>query len=166
VRPAKPVKLDLLARPCFYDVDVDGKLDCVGLIRDPNGDSRWEDRVAWRKNLGGDPPQFGRPNLLDKIDVKACTFTAAVTDGPRRGLLVSHNYSISTSFFEQPRSRTAGMPLQTVPQNPKPLENRPRFVQRPLLSDSAVISSDSNGCFPCDWDGDGDWDVLYGGSYG
>jgi len=157
IKLAHPVKLDLLKRPCFYDVDGDGALDCVGLVLDRelddghyNPQTRQLCVIAWRKNLGGDPPKFGLQQPLNGIDARYCTFTAAVTNGSRRGLLVTHDYGFYTSFFEQARD----------------LATKPHFKQTSLVSDSARLFGETNGCFPCDWDGDGDWDILSGSSYG
>ena len=39
VRLAKPVKIDAGRRACFYDVDGDGRLDGVGLMRNPKAET-------------------------------------------------------------------------------------------------------------------------------
>ena len=165
IQLAKPQKLDLLKRPCFYDVDRDGKLDCVGLVLDPglddghfNPNARHLCSVAWRRNLGGQVPRFSPPQPLDGVDAKYCTFTAAVNEGPQRGLLVSHDYGFYSSFFRQ--TDTAKQPQSLKGKRP------PRFQATSLVSDSARLFGETNGCFPCDWDADGDWDILSGSCFG
>lgn len=151
VQFAEPVTLNVASGVCFYDVDGDGALDAVCLVDGPPEERRaW--RVAWQKNLGGDPPQFGPPQLLEDIDCTWCCSLAAVNEGPRRGLLVLHDVWQRITFFEQVGSRTG----------------QPHF--RPFgdaLSVAAVMSlSDQAWPCLCDWDGDGDWDLLVGGGYG
>jgi hypothetical protein len=113
--------------------------------------------VAWQKGDKGvspyrDPPQFGEPQLLEDIDCGWCCSLAAVNEGPRRGLLVLHDVWQRISFFEQVESEG----------------DRPRFRRLgDALSESAVMSlSDQAWPCVCDWDGDGDWDLLVGGGYG
>ena len=152
-----PITLDKAAElnaghePCFFDVDGDGALDAVCLA-DKSGGEVHVRHVAWRKNLGDDPPQFEEPQSLADIDAWDATHLAAVPDGAHRGLLVQHNSRQVVSFYEQ-LSPTAG---------------RPRFRKfGTARSDSAVIAlSDQAWPCACDWDGDGDWDLLVGGGYG
>ncbi len=148
---APVVTLDAGRNPCFHDVDGDGHLDAVCLADGPTEEPRAY-RVAWRKNLGGSPPQFGPEELLKDIDQFWCSAVSSVTDGSRRGLLVQHDVFRKVSFFEQ--HATA--------------EGKPRFARaRPAVSESAVVAL-SDQCWPCvcDWDGDGDSDLLVGGGYG
>ena len=133
---------------CFLDVDGDGRLDAVSLEPSPSGGVH-DYRVCWRKNLDGDPPQFGPPERVEGVDAVRPGYLAAVTDGPRSGVLVLHDSSQSLSFYEQ----VNGTPSF-------------RYVAR-AVSDSAVMSlSDQAWPYVCDWNADGDWDLLVGGGYG
>ena len=156
IRLAEPVVLDAGYSPCFYDVDGDGRLDAVGLSTVPGSVRVQGDpgvyRLAWRKNLGQKPPKFGPPEILEDIDAFYCSGVAAVNDGPRRGLLVQHDVGQAVSLYEQVPSA-----------NGKPCFKR--FGRAESLS--AVMSlSDQSTPFVCDWDADGDLDLLVGGGYG
>ncbi|MCK5805305.1 MAG: VCBS repeat-containing protein [Lentisphaeria bacterium] len=149
VKLAEPVPLAAGTRPCFFDIDCDGWPDAVALAGDCFLDAGTR-RIEWRKHLGTDPPTFGEPKLLDGFAEYGIVRLAAVPNGPRRGLLVLHDMYQAVSFYEQlpgkvPRFRSAG----------------------PARSLSAVMSlSDQATPFVCDWDGDGDRDLLVGGGYG
>jgi len=151
IRLAKPVGIASGTLACFYDVDGDGALDAVCLSGAEHGLPD-VNRVEWRRNLGGDPPTFGPGRALDDIDVFAPSKVAAVPDGPRRGLLVEHDVFQQVSFYQQLPDRNG----------------KPRFRRFGRAeSKSAVISlSDQATPYPCDWDGDGDLDLLVGGGYG
>jgi len=151
IRLAEPVRLGAGVDACFYDVDADGALDAVGPSVGPE-DEPASHRIIWRKNLGGAPPKFGQPELLKDFDDFWYTQVAAVNDGKRRVLLVQHDVREAVSVYEQ-----------------LPLENgKPRFRKFGLArSRSAVMSlSDQAAPYVCDWDGDGDRDMLIGGGYG
>jgi hypothetical protein len=148
---AKAVSLDAGREPCFYDVDKDGKLDAVSLADGPAEEPRAY-RVAWRKNLGGDPPKFGPEELLTDLDGWWCTSLAAVDQGPRRGLLVLHDIGQTVTFFEQVPS-SAGKP-------------RFRHFGRAASLSAVLDLSDQGWPCVCDWNGDGVWDLLVGGGYG
>jgi hypothetical protein len=77
---------------------------------------------------------------------------AAVNEGPRRGLLILHDVYQVVSFYEYGRDANG----------------EPRFDRfGRALSKSAVLAmSDQAWPCVCDWDGDGDWDLLIGGGYG
>ena len=167
VELAKGVPLDVGKDTCFFDVDGDGELDAVSVVRnDATGadtdaaridpphteDGLGGGPVVWRRHLGGDPPRFGPPQRLAGVDAARCTNLAAVRDGERRGLLVQHDTFQNVSFYEQ-----------TV--EPDGQRRFKRFGR--AESESAVVAL-SDQCWPqfCDWDGDGDLDLLTGGGYG
>lgn len=167
VELADAVALDVGRQACFFDVDGDRRLDAVSTViqtasgPDPDAaridpphveDGLGGGPVVWRKNLGGDPPRFGPPQRLADIDARRCTGLAVADDGPRRGLLVQHNTFQETSFFQQHAAPNGQLRFE-------------RFGR--AESPSAVIAL-SDQCWPwfCDWDGDGNLDLLTGGGYG
>ncbi len=152
IRLADPVKLDAGRRPCFYDIDGDNALDAVCVVRDPDAPRPFlENRVAWRRSVGGVPPRFGPPEMLADIDVPQAFLVAAVGKGEPRGLLVSYNYYRDIAFYRQMSGA----------------QDKPRFERVDPLSDSAVVTlGDQATPFPCDWDDDGDWDLLTGNGHG
>jgi len=149
--PAKAVALDAGRRPAFFDVDADGQLDAVclrgGKAFHPHGY-----RVAWRKGLGGDPPRFGPERLLEGIDSEMCSLVEAVDDGSRRGLLVQHNVYQEVAFYEH-----VGIE-----------GDKPSFKLLGRAESKTAVLSMSDQAWPCvcDWDSDGEWDLLVGGGYG
>ena len=152
-QPAPPARIDPGVRPSFHDLDGDGLPDSICLVHDPESErKKYFKRVAWRRNLGGTVPRFGPPRLLEQIDVRAAFFTASVPSGPRRGVLVAYDHFRKLAFFEQVRSGT---------------EKEPAFRRQEALSLSAhAILGEQSTPYPCDWDGDGDWDLLAGDGFG
>jgi len=147
---AQGVALNVGDGACFYDVDGDGRLDAVCLIPDP-GEGKWAKRVAWQRNLGGDPPRFSDPMPLPGVDASWCGALAAVNEGPRRGILVLHDVWTKVSLYEQ---TVAGA--------------EPMFRHAGVASSISAPLTLSDQAWPCvcDWDGDGNWDLLVGGGYG
>ena len=152
-RPGSPVQIDPGVRASFYDVDQDGRLDSVCLVTDPDAERRkYFYRVAWRRNLGEELPRFGPPRLLEQIGVRAAYFTANVSSGPRRGLLVAYDHLRKLAFFEHLKGDGG---------------REPAFLRHEALSLSAhAILGEQPTPYPCDWDGDGDWDLLAGDGFG
>jgi len=147
----EPVSIDAGGHPCFFDVDSNGALDAVCLEQGSVGGVH-DFAIAWRKNVGGDVPAFGEPQPLEGIDVFWPTYLAAVRDGSQPGLLVQHDVYQSISFYAHAAS----------PENPA------RFQRSWRAESMSAVLSLSDQAWPCvcDWEGDGDWDLLVGGGYG
>jgi hypothetical protein len=134
---------------CFFDVDLDGRLDAVGLDSVGSHDIH-EYEIVWRRNLGEAPPSFGEPVKLTSISAEFPTSLAAVNEGPEKGLLVLHRVYQNVSFYPH-RSITA-----------------PHFDSGKRAQSLSAVMSLSDQAWPnfCDWDSDGDLDILVGGGYG
>ena len=147
---APPTTIDAGRRGCFYDVDGDGRLDCVGLTRDPNAETIYRgDRITWRRNLGGDPPRFGRRRNFPGQDLRFSTFVSAVDTPSLRGLIFNDKRNHGVSLLEQPRRGVM-------------------IFRRSILGcrSAHVVAGDQASPYPSDWDNDGDWDLVVGGGNG
>ena len=165
---AKPVKVAIGQNADFFDVDGDGLLDAVGCIQrgiagvKQNEGGRIDPPVlepglaggpvVWRKNLGGDPPRFDRPRRVEGLDAFRASSVAAVREGDFRGILVVHDVFQHVTFFEHYRNAS----------------NRPCFRRfgRAESLEAPIALSDQAWPYPCDWDDDGDNDILVGCGYG
>ena len=147
---APPVPLELAGPPCFFDMDRDGRHDAVCLVPVPGGGVH-EQRIVWQRNEGGTPPAFAAPAPVSGIDVKYPTDLAAVDTEPR-GLLVQHDTFQRVTLF-----------LHT-PTDAQPATFTPLGAAR----SPCTVMSLSDQAWPClcDWDADGDQDLLIGGGYG
>ncbi|MEO2015022.1 MAG: VCBS repeat-containing protein [Fuerstiella sp.] len=147
-RSAKPVKLNAGRKPCFLDVDRDGRLDTVCLV---GGEAVQPDfyRLAWRKNLGGVPPRFAEEKLLREVNLPEISLAAAWNHGNRSGLIVQHGAFQQLSFYEL-------------------AVDGPRFNHIGRAESVSAVMSLGDQAWPClcDWDLDGDQDLLIGGGYG
>ena len=148
---AKPIEINSGRRACYYDIDGDGLLDAVGLSMDPEAETPYrEDIITWRKNLGGSTPNFGPSKKIPGIDIRHCQFISAVNTGTERGLLVGQQ-NLQVAFFEQISSRS----------------DKSKFRRKnPASESSVIVASDQASPYPCDWEGDGDWDLVVGGGHG
>ncbi len=168
---AAPIALNAGREPCFIDLDGDNRLDAVclqgGPTMQPDGY-----RVAWRKNLGSDPLRFGAERLLPGINDTWCSYVAAIRDDRKPGLLVQHNVFQNISIFVLANAKTSGVATGRVPAVERPAPERPATGPRMARvgraeSRSAVLAlSDQAWPCLCDWDDDGDLDLLVGGGYG
>jgi hypothetical protein len=136
--PEAPIKLDAGREPCFVDVDRDGHLDAVCLqgssTAQPDGY-----RVAWRKNLGGDPPRYGDERRLAGIDETWCSYVSAIRDEKSPGLLVQHDVFQNVSKFEAVPAPSGGSGRDVSPAPPRFVEvGRAKSMSAVLsLSDQA-----------------------------
>ncbi|HPA45306.1 MAG TPA: VCBS repeat-containing protein [bacterium] len=152
IEPAEAVDLRVAKAPCFFDVDGDGALDVVGFAPPVQGGLESKSRVVWQRNLGGDPPQFRDPLPIDGIEPVLPASMTAVNSGPRRGLLILCDEFQSVVFFEPVPNNGSGVLFKRS--------------QRCESLSSVISLSDQAWPYVCDWDGDGDQDLLVGGGYG
>jgi hypothetical protein len=145
-KPAEPLNLDAGVGACFGDLDGDGHADsiCVSKKQVPAGA-----RLVWRPNLGGDPPKFGPPQPIDGIELDDCSLVATSRIGDNRLLLVQRGFQ-QIHVYEQTNRQ------------------RPRFHRRGRAASISAVLSLSDQAWPClcDWDADGDLDLLVGDGYG
>ena len=141
-------------KAAFFDVDRDGLLDAVSLIEKAKPRGLSDYRLGWQKNLGRDTPTFGPVRDLPEINkrIPRPRDLLAVNEGEPRGLLVVYDDKQRTAFFVRKPGKKGRLRFQLFGQ---------------ATCDSAVVSA-SDQAWPCvcDWDGDGDWDLLVGGGYG
>ena len=144
-----PAALPVAEGVCFFDIDEDGLLDAVGLrVLEDVGVHEYE--VVWQRNLGDATPTFGEATPLAALAGIYPTCLAAVNEGPQKGLLVLQQVYQQTVFYPH-RSATA-----------------PYFSSGTTAKSFNAVMSLSDQAWPnfCDWDSDGDLDILIGGGYG
>ena len=146
----KPAKVKCSRRACFLDMDGDGRLDCIGLGRDPDAATVYRANIiTWRRNLGGDPPRFGREQHFRDHKLNFSTYVSAVHMPGLRGIIFNDKRDFSVTLLEQPTKGSL------------------KFRKRVLRSKSAhIVAGDQAAPYPVDWDGDGDWDLVVGGGNG
>ncbi len=134
---------------CFFDVDDDGHLDAVGL-QPPEDAGVHEYEVVWRRSLGESIPSYGPAERLASVSAEFPTSVAAVNQGPERGLLLLHEVYQKVSFY------------------PHVSNAAPHFGPGKAAESVSAVMSLSDQAWPsfCDWDNDGDLDILVGGGYG
>ncbi|MFO0945557.1 MAG: VCBS repeat-containing protein [Planctomycetota bacterium] len=134
---------------CFLDVDADGQLDAI-VLKEVAGSGLSNYSVGWQKNQGGNPPAFSAARPLEEINSqsKHPVDVVAVHDGAHSGLLVTQQHWETMQLFTRdPSGRFKSVDV--------------------AKSRSAVLGLGDQAwpCF-CDWDDDGDLDLLVGGGYG
>ena len=147
---AEPVALSAGRSCCFLDLDGDQRLDAVH--NGPDVPGQVGGVLRWQRNLGGNPPRFGPESAIEGIDHEDCTLVAPATVGQRQLLIVQHDTFQQIRFFE----RVDGKQLP------------PRFRNTGRAESRGAVMSLSDQAWPCicDWDADGDNDLLIGGGYG
>jgi hypothetical protein len=133
---------------CFLDVDQDGRHDAI-VRQEVDGEGLSNYRLAWQRNQGGAPPRFAAAELLTELN-RRCEFPFDVTAaGSQAGLLVSSPPWQNVILFEQIGSA-------------KEFE---RVGVARSLSAVMALGDQAAPCV-CDWEGDGDLDLLVGNGYG
>lgn len=151
--PSDPVRLEAGHRPCFLDVDADGWQDAVCLQEGDGVDSGFY-RLAWRRNRRRVPVAFSDEMLLDDIPLTDVSAVGAWNHGARSGLIVQHRAYQRLTLMQLDEATEA------------PPRSRFRLTGR-VESRSAELSlGDQAWPCLCDWDSDGDQDLLVGDGYG
>ncbi|MEE3371871.1 MAG: VCBS repeat-containing protein [Planctomycetota bacterium] len=145
-QPDKLVKLDVGRGSCFCDLDGDGRPDAVGLQNSP---LLGGNRLVWRRNQGGHPPEFSAPRSLPGVTREDCTMVAAALVGKQQLLLVQSRFQQIHIY-----QLTASTP--------------PRFECLGRAESISAVLALGDQAWPClcDWDDDGDPDLLVGDGYG
>jgi hypothetical protein len=140
---AAAVRLRAGEGACFADLDGDKLLDSICLDKK---DVSLGTRLVWRRNTGGDPLQFAEPQSIAGLDVDHCTMVAAASD---------NRLLVQTAFQEIHIYRRTET-------------NPPRFKRVGRAESRSAVLSLSDQAWPClcDWDADGDLDLLIGDGYG
>lgn len=154
--PAKPVALDAGRKPAFLDIDADGWLDSVCLQGNDTTQPNFY-KVAWRRNLNQKQPAFGPKEMLSEIDLSEISLVSPWTWGDRAGLIVQHQAFQQLAFFELTKN-------EATSESGK----RGRLAQVGRAESVSAVMSCGDQAWPClcDWDDDGDQDLLVGGGYG
>lgn len=153
---AQPVRLNAGRKPCFMDVDGDGWLDSICL---QGQDSAQPDfyKAAWRRNLNQSTPQFGPEEQLSEVDLPEISFVGSWRNGERAGLIVQHHAFQQVSFYQRKHRPAKGGSAK-----------RGRFEKLARAESVSAVLTCGDQAWPClcDWDEDGDQDLLVGGGYG
>ncbi|MEW6751343.1 MAG: VCBS repeat-containing protein [Candidatus Latescibacterota bacterium] len=155
--PAAAVDLGSGPRVVVLDLDGDGRGDLVGLAQPDAAVHHPEESVSyvgyepfWRQRLPGPQVAFGPTRPLPDLP-GLCSRIAAAVDGGQRGLLVQDEALQRIRFLAV-----------------EPNAGQPHLVPRWRAESPSAVLSLGDQAWPCvcDWDKDGDWDLLVGGGYG
>ncbi len=170
---ATTVPLDAGRKPGFLDLDDDNRLDAVCLR---GGETVQPDfyQVAWRRNLGGTPPKFATEELLQEIDLPEISLVSVWNGKDRSGLIVQYNAFQQLAIYElhdstvSTRSKDATKHVRAADIATHRQMFRKRLTSTGCAQSVSAVMSLSDQAWPClcDWDDDGDQDLLIGGGYG
>lgn len=116
------------------DLDADGDLDVIS-------SSRWDNRIAWYENTGGNPLSWTMHTITTSAFDVRCVFAAKVNDDDRIDILAGSVSDDTVAWYEN----QGGSP--------------PTFVQR--IISNKLYDGPGPVC-GADLDGDGDCDVIAG----
>lgn len=147
---SKPVQLDVPAGCAFVDLDNDGRLDAIHPAASTGG--AIGGRLMWRRRLETGRLQFAAPAPLKSITETDITMVGASKVKDDTYLVIQHNAFQQLAIYH----RRAGSPKTA------------RFQRIGRAESPAAVLSLSDQAWPClcDWEGDGDQDLLVGGGYG
>lgn len=153
--PSDPVPLEAGRRPCFLDLDGDGWKDAVCLQGEDNVQPDFY-RLSWRKNLGNRLPTFAAELVLQDIQLSDVSAVGAWRHGSTSGLIVQHQAFQQLTLLELDRNAASATFSQ------------PHFSRAGRVESPSAELSLGDQAWPClcDWDSDGDQDLLVGDGYG
>ena len=141
----------------FADLDHDGRLDAINVTA-PAKDG-YGGRVVWRRRLDTKGLEFAAPVPLDDVTESDVTMVSASRVEGRCLLVVQYNTFQELAIYRQASARAGGA---------KGSLKTPRFKRlgRAESPDAVLALSDQAWPCLCDWENDGDQDLLVGGGYG
>ncbi len=141
--------LGIAGARAWMDVDLDGRIDAI-VRSEIQGDGLANYVIGWSRNLGGQVLRFADPETLPSVSAKVLHPIDATVSivGDTTFLLITAYPNQSIHYFAQRGPRS--------------------FQFCGIASSASAVISLGDQAWPClcDWEADGDLDLLVGGGYG
>jgi len=157
IQPAAPRGHGLAAGCTFADLDNDGQLDAIQVAA-PR-DALLGGPLVWRRSLDPKKLKFGEARPVDGVQEQNVTMVGVSRVSGRSMLVIQHKAFQDLILYRQAQARS---PSKTSPGQAARFER----LGRAESPDAVLSLSDQAWPCLCDWDQDGDQDLLIGGGYG
>ena len=145
-----PTQLDIPSGCAFVDLDNDGHVDAVHPTAGTGG--KTGGHLVWRR-LESDSPRFAAPARVPGVTETDITMVGASKIQKETFLIVQYDVFQQLAIYRHRNGSTAQA-------------SRFQRIGRAESPDAVLSLSDQAWPCLCDWEGDGDQDLLVGGGYG